>query len=268
METTTYCNPFAESFGNPLMKDESTHRVNSFLAANKDAYGFSTKSFTTIRGTILAESPHLNVFFDNRSARVYTNFQSAEIKSVRFYDTMDAYVTRVGDSDGTSNLQDKVKFYYDSTVTKTPPPEIIKYGAFPQSAIDGQIPLEFTYTFDSLVAPTGLPANQYSGLIITSSSDSTEELPIAVINPTNLSGTISNYIPTSPNIKIRSVTEEEWGSTVYGCEAILDSISIQATPSGTFVMTERYGSLFSYNSNLPYVSAFNSALRIKSVDNA
>lgn len=52
------------------------------------------------------------------------------IRKIKIEDNSNAYITRVGGADGQTGVQDKIRYYYDSTVTNVRPPCIKKPNVF------------------------------------------------------------------------------------------------------------------------------------------
>ncbi len=251
--SSTYCNPYAlEADGTPLLTEEGTAKFNSYNNAARDAQGFLINDFVTLSGEILCESPHLNIFIDNRCSGGYVDADNLRIRKIKIEDNSNAYITRVGGADGQTGVQDKIRYYYDSTVTNVRPPCIKKPNVFPEEFVNGNVEVTFSWDFDSINAAAG--TTSITPMVIKNGSTA-----LVLVTNSNSSGSI-NFIPYDRNIEIEAL------SATNGVDAILNSISANVTPTGTYIMSEQYGSLSSLNYDLPHINAYNSALRIKSVD--
>lgn len=259
-----YINPYAinEFTGEPLLQDESTARFYPSLSQPKDIQGFYSDEYFDITTNLRIDSPHLNVFVDSVSSNSFVD-STARIGKFEIITNIEAHISRDGSRDGTT-ANDKIRFYYDNTINKVPPPTIEKLNVFPDGA-DSDFQVTIAWDFDSMSSVvSGQGLGDYLVLDCGEGTD-----PIATITPNNLQSS-ATVTPQGENLRIRVRSEEEKGSPIVGVDAVINGISsLTVVPSsGPFFKAVKHGDETSINQGVtPYMSQYDAAVRVISIDN-
>jgi len=247
-DVENFIQPFHKSDGTFSQEESQLKRgqtKNIHLLNNPDLIdsdGFYTSDFTTIRMRLEVGSSDLHMFADSTFGDMWVS-SKLNIKKIEFFDSKDSFITQ------NASGENRVRFKYNPA-NGVKAPEAVQREEIPESQIGNEVLID--YKVDSLSGGDSLMV------------DFGEDTPALEISSAGTSsGTI---IAQGSRLRIRTQTAAEKGSALTGLDSIIDYIKVTAQHVGNQIFIERKGNINSSNVFVPYVGAYDSAMRVKNVN--
>jgi len=224
------------------IKSDETERVHPLDDdAIYDIDGFPQQVDITKRINVKIGSNDLHLFLDKEfnDNHIYGVFN---IKSIEFFDSQNSFITR---HTGGSDI---VRYKYDPSNGVKPP------------LIESLSPIPSGFLGQTLNVTAFISSASGDNLRVDTGENTTSE-------EFNATGSVTVSIPVEGEfIRLRSETAAEKGSALAGNDVLISSVSSAIPQQGSRVVMEQYGAILSLNASLPYVSAYDTALRVKCIN--
>lgn len=226
------------------LNNESTAKILATEVVPKDADGFYEDNYVDVRISMVVGSNNLNLFFDEDSIDLLPalNFVLSELE---IYDASKNFVSQ--------NSADDIRFYSETPAitNNVAPPQAVQIDPIDENLVGQSVTIDYKVNSlsggDSLVVDFG------------------EGTPIHRITS---AGTSSfSLVAGGTNLRMRRETAEEKGSALATLDCVVEymKVSTIVTDSRKTIIT-KYGDTSESNASLPYVGAYDSAVRMSKRD--